>query len=182
MLIGSATSPRQIQVRLRMTFLSPRLGGTLGRRGLPEVARCASVDQPAENEIPAVLGPTPLDDILNATRPNTDDPSTDKSLSESDAPVAPLRRSTQQKRSAPSCTVCNRNEGAQDKCGSLPLDTKECTLVSPSHCAKRDNFVHTNVVPKRARLKFVIWRSRGRVFIRVQRCKVKSGRITDHSV
>ena len=71
---------------------------------------CNIIDQPVENEIPAALRPAPLDVTLNATRLNADDPSTDESSSESDAPAALLRRSTRQKRPAPSCIVCDRNE------------------------------------------------------------------------
>ena len=66
---------------------------------------------------------------------------------------------------------------------AFPIDTKECAHVLPFNCAKRANSVDTSVVSKPARLRVVIWRSRGRVFIRVQRRKVlKSGQITDHRV
>ena len=40
------------------------------------------------------------------------------------------------------------------------LNTKECASMWPSHCTKCANSVLTNVVPKRARLRVVIWRSR----------------------
>ena len=91
--------------------LIPIRRSTQQKRPTQSCTVCNSVSQPAENEIPAVLGPAPLDDTLNATRPNADDPSIGKSLPVSDAPVALLRWCTQQKRAAPSCTVCDQNEG-----------------------------------------------------------------------
>ena len=36
---------------------------------------------------------------------------------------------------------------------AFPLDTKECASMPPSHCTKRANSVHTNVVPKQSQLK-----------------------------
>ena len=70
-----------------------------------------SNDYSAEGGIQIVLGPTPLDDTPDTTRLNANNPSTDESSSESDVPATPLRRSTQQKRPAPSCTVCDQNRG-----------------------------------------------------------------------
>ena len=112
---------------------------------------CNSVNQLAENEILTAFGPAPLDDTLNATRLNADDPLTEESSSKSDAPATLLRRSTWQKKLAPSCTVFNQNKVAQMSVEALPLDTKECMPMLPSHCAKRANSVHINIVPKRPR-------------------------------
>ena len=67
-----------------------RSGGALGRRSPPY--------QLAENEIAAVLGPALLDNTLNTTRPNADDPLTDESSSENDALATHPRRSTRQKK------------------------------------------------------------------------------------
>ena len=48
----------------------------------PSESETDSKNRSAESGIPITLGPTPLDDILNATRPNADDPLTDESSDE----------------------------------------------------------------------------------------------------
>ena len=150
----SSTDPSLSEDHIPIVLLMRRMQP---KRRTRNCTVCNRVNQQAENEIPAVLGPALLDNTLNTTRLNADDPSTDEKVHQRITLMLLHSGGAIGRRGllrVARYTIETR--GCKMSVEAFPLDTKECAPMLHSHCTKHANSILTNVVTKRAQLRVVI--------------------------
>ena len=159
-------TPWQIQVHLRMMFLSSHSGGSLSRIGSSKVAWCATVSISRWRMKYQLCW-----DLLHWTTlwipPDWMQMTPQQIKVHQKLMLLPSRSGGALGRGllqVAQCAIGMRR--CKMSMEAFPIDTKECMSMLPSHCAKSSNSVHTNVVHKQARLRVVIRRSRWCVFIK----------------